>query len=195
MNIHYSSQRGAVLLISLIILLILTLIGVSSTKSTTMEEKIVSNLQESQKAFYAAESAAQYAWSEANGYDLDEFIDNQAYPGYYDLRIVDSSSKISGGKYISNWDAITNVVDWPWSDANKQQSMPNSVSSTNNMELAIKPQYIVGMRDPVLRAGSEYIKCMPFAIVGAGSGSNENSKALIQLEVIPPTLCYSTLVK
>lgn len=50
-------QRGAVLIISLLVLLVLTLIGVSSLDSSILEEKMASNSQISTTAFQSAESA------------------------------------------------------------------------------------------------------------------------------------------
>lgn len=50
-------QRGAVLVISLIILLIMTLIGVSGMQSTALEEKMSANNLERQMALFAAEAA------------------------------------------------------------------------------------------------------------------------------------------
>lgn len=50
-------QRGAVLLISLVILLIITLLAVSSIRESTLEERIVGNIRNQQAAFNGAESA------------------------------------------------------------------------------------------------------------------------------------------
>lgn len=50
-------QQGAVLAISLIILLLMTIIGVSAMQSTTLQEKMAGNLRDSNLAFQAAESA------------------------------------------------------------------------------------------------------------------------------------------
>lgn len=52
-----NSQNGAVLIVSLLVLLVLTLIGVSSLDSSILEEKMASNSQISTTAFQAAESA------------------------------------------------------------------------------------------------------------------------------------------
>lgn len=51
-----SAQSGAVLLVGLIILLILTIVGTSGMTSVTMEEKMISNLHNSNKAFQGAEA-------------------------------------------------------------------------------------------------------------------------------------------
>lgn len=50
-------QHGSVLIVSLLVLLVLTLIGISSLDSSLMEEKMASNSQISTTAFQAAESA------------------------------------------------------------------------------------------------------------------------------------------
>ncbi len=48
-------QRGAVLIVGLLILLVLTLLGVTAMKSTTLEERIAANDQYRTEAFQAAE--------------------------------------------------------------------------------------------------------------------------------------------
>lgn len=52
-----TKQRGAVLLISLVLLLIITLLAVSSMREVTLEERIVGNQRNQQAAFNGAESA------------------------------------------------------------------------------------------------------------------------------------------
>ena len=75
-----SHQRGAVLLISLMILLVMTVIGISAMSTTTMEEKMAGNNQQRQQAFQGAESALRdaEAWltnSVTVVADLDQFDD------------------------------------------------------------------------------------------------------------------------
>ncbi len=48
-------QQGAVLIVSLIILLIMTLIGLSSMQNTTLEEKMAGNYRDKNLSFQAAE--------------------------------------------------------------------------------------------------------------------------------------------
>ena len=61
-----ASQSGVVLVISLIILLLLTLIGVSATQTTSVEEKMTGNLRDKNLAFQAAESALRAAENSLN---------------------------------------------------------------------------------------------------------------------------------
>jgi type IV pilus assembly protein PilX len=61
-----SRQSGAVLIISLIVLLLLTLIGVSSVQTTSLEEKMAGNLRDKNIAFQAAEAALRQGEALAN---------------------------------------------------------------------------------------------------------------------------------
>jgi type IV pilus assembly protein PilX len=51
------SQRGVVLIVGLLLLLVLTLIGVTSMRSALLEERMTGNIQDSTVAFQAAEAA------------------------------------------------------------------------------------------------------------------------------------------
>lgn len=59
-------QSGAVLIISLIMLLLMTIIGISSTQSTGLEEKMAGNTRDKNLAFQAAESALKVAEARIN---------------------------------------------------------------------------------------------------------------------------------
>ena len=61
-----ASQSGMVLVISLIMLLLLTLIGVTAMQTTTLEEKMAGNLRDKSLAFQAAESALRAAENSLN---------------------------------------------------------------------------------------------------------------------------------
>ena len=55
--INAKQQQGAVLAISLIILLVITIVGLSSMSTTTLEEKMAQNFQADTVTFQGAESA------------------------------------------------------------------------------------------------------------------------------------------
>ncbi len=50
-------QRGAVLIVALIMLLLLTIIGISSMRGTTLQERMAGNLRDDSLAFQASEAA------------------------------------------------------------------------------------------------------------------------------------------
>lgn len=54
---RFRHQQGAVLIISLMILLIMTLIGVTAMNTTTLEEKMAGNMRDKNVAMQASESA------------------------------------------------------------------------------------------------------------------------------------------
>lgn len=54
-------ERGTALVMSLIILMILTILGITAMSTSSLEEKMSGNVQESTRAFEVAESALQSA--------------------------------------------------------------------------------------------------------------------------------------
>jgi type IV pilus assembly protein PilX len=64
----HSEQRGAVLIVSLIFLLLLTLIGTTAMRTTTLQERMAGNSRDVNLSLQAAESAlrAGESWVPAN---------------------------------------------------------------------------------------------------------------------------------
>jgi len=56
-----SNQQGAALVVGLIMLLLLTIIGLSAMQGTTMQEKMSGNMKDSAVALQAGEAALRYA--------------------------------------------------------------------------------------------------------------------------------------
>jgi type IV pilus assembly protein PilX len=61
--IAVKSQRGMVLVTSLLLLLVVTMLAVSMFRSMGLDEKIAGNMRDKQRALNAAETAEQYAES------------------------------------------------------------------------------------------------------------------------------------
>jgi len=53
----YKQQHGAALIVSLIVLLLMTIIGINSIKTTTLEERMAGNLRDQNLSFQSAEAA------------------------------------------------------------------------------------------------------------------------------------------
>ena len=62
-----SRQHGAVLIVALLFLVILTILGVTAMTATTFEEKISGNTRDLNVAFQAAEAALRDARRDING--------------------------------------------------------------------------------------------------------------------------------
>ncbi len=80
-------QHGAVLLVSLMILLIMTVLGIAGMSTTTMEEKMAANNQQQQQAFQAAETALRdaEAWLTANVTQIGDLTDFNGANGLYSV--------------------------------------------------------------------------------------------------------------
>lgn len=78
-------QRGSALIISLLILLVMTIIGISAMSSSTMEEKMAANDRNQKAIFQNAESSLMAAEDGVLATDYDalkkKMVDNE--PGYY----------------------------------------------------------------------------------------------------------------
>lgn len=61
------AQRGAVLIVSLMFLVILTMLGVTAMSGTTMEERMAGNTRDAAAALQAAEAALRDARRDING--------------------------------------------------------------------------------------------------------------------------------
>jgi len=62
-------QSGAVLIVALIILVVLTLLGVTAMNTTSLQERIAANTQESAQAFQAAETGYSQAFADDDAFD------------------------------------------------------------------------------------------------------------------------------
>ena len=76
-NANMKKQSGAVLVMALVMLAVLTLIGVASMDSSSLELKVASNTQEHDVAFQAAQSIIAFVVSEdpANTIDYHDISD------------------------------------------------------------------------------------------------------------------------
>ncbi|MDM8564729.1 PilX N-terminal domain-containing pilus assembly protein [Candidatus Halobeggiatoa sp. HSG11] len=62
MKINHIQQQGAVLLMSLVLLIVLTLLGISALDSTKLETRMAANIQEDHTAFQAANAGIDQAY-------------------------------------------------------------------------------------------------------------------------------------
>lgn len=136
--IIYKGQSGSALLISLVILVIMTILGISAMSNTVLEAKMANNIEQRQIAFQAAEKALRdaEAWLTTNintEFDIAaNFSDSGAL---YHSRDYGSLSHL---KDRSNWTPVTSV-----------ESL-----GLNNV-LGNNPRYIIEYLGKVQRANPE----------------------------------------
>jgi len=67
-------QRGAALITALMMLVILTMLGLSSMNTTTMEERMAANSQEVNRAFQAASTGLEMAFNDSASFDTSNTV-------------------------------------------------------------------------------------------------------------------------
>lgn len=83
---RFQKQKGVALVVGLMMLLVLTIMGISSMSNTTTELKIACNYQTHNDAFQAANSAVEYAISQTKP--------GAAFPLTFSHEVKDSNAKV-----------------------------------------------------------------------------------------------------
>lgn len=73
------AHKGAVLIVSLMLLVVITILGVSGMRNTTLDERMAGNMRDLQLAFYAAESALYEAGQKLKTISLPAFNNTNGY--------------------------------------------------------------------------------------------------------------------
>jgi type IV pilus assembly protein PilX len=119
-------QGGVVLFMSLIMLLIITVLGLSSVQTTSMQERMARNSRDVNLAFQAAESAIK---------DAETIVEEFASLSDFDA----ADANTNGLYYEAEFDEESNwkTVDWDAADGNY------FTASTTVSNVASQPKYIV----------------------------------------------------
>ncbi len=164
-----SNERGVVLIAGLMILLILSLIGVTAMQATTLEERMANNFAQRSLAFQAAEAALR---------DAEAFLSGQSITSLQALSFSDAGTN---GLYSPASPSSTPVWESVvWSDDAKTKVY----SATGLDDVAAQPRYIIerllpNRCDPPV--DENLPKCqMVFRISARGVGANEISVVMLQ---------------
>lgn len=104
-------QRGTALIMGLVILLILTILGITAMGTSSLEQKMAGNIQEANRAFQAAESGLIQALNTAGSLDLNKeqqtavTYDGMGASAVVQTRFLDFSPTKRGSGYGSNFEA------------------------------------------------------------------------------------------
>lgn len=168
-----NKQQGAALVISLIILLVMTLIGVSSLQTTTFEEKMTGNIRDKAMAFEAGEAALREA---------ETFIeDNIETLGDFDANGTD-------GFYNNDLEKIWEQVDWDGTDSGNTNEalVASTIPGTLN-----PPKYVIQHYATYTLEADQYNldnygqgtgagEIHMFRITVRGTGGSDNAVAILQ---------------
>lgn len=143
-----AAQRGSALIVSLVMLLLLTLIGVAGMKDTLLQEKMVGNVRDREIALQAAESALRAAEASLG---LPTALNITNNNGLYNL----SPPVKAGDPPLSNATVRTKAEtefwrDWAWTAA-------TSVEYPRTLDGVLQPpRYVIEKLDVSLSSREGY---------------------------------------
>lgn len=166
------SQRGAVLIVALVLLLVLTVLGTASIRDTTMEERMAGNYRDYSAALEAAESALRIGEGAINNTTI------------FSAMLFDSSD--------GTHSAATLSVD-PETAANYQLSVTDTVlkpggQAGNPLLVDALPEYFIERLPEIAMPGSDLgmgtqnqaPRVQYYRITAKGYGISPNSEVILQ---------------
>lgn len=164
-------QKGVALFVSLVLLLVLTIVGVSAVQTTSLEERMARNTHDNVLAFQAAESALREAeqWVAAN--------------------VVSTASFVAGGDN-GRYSAAVFDQEENWSNAATWAGGNSRVATAAVQGVAEQPRYIIEWVATVQRDDnpgmltSSYATLFDrieiFRITARGVGGTANATVMLQ---------------
>lgn len=168
-------QTGAALIVSLVILVIMTLLGLSSIRTSSLEEKMATNLRDQELAFQAAEIALR---------DAEKRIS----------ALVAEPIATQGGSNEDIW--ATNAVDptpnnatpW-WMERTEAWWLANGIASVDVANVSNPPRYIIeklifDKDTAAVGTGSPIDGQIYYRITARGTGGSNHARVLLQSTVV-----------
>lgn len=193
MNIGKSSQqRGAVLIVALIMLLLLTLVGIAGIRDTQLQEKMAGGTEDRAIAFQAAESALREAEKMVESGSCTIAGGCDPAVGYYEdpalpARVDDAGDPVSEAAFWATWfggDADVNGIGDDWDDLTKVKSYAGTVLP----QVAQQPRYVIELLPPnysmlpntANSGGGGTIQIHDFLITARGTGRTNTTVVILQ---------------
>jgi len=183
-----TSQAGAVLVVSMIMLLLLTLIGTTGMSVTALEEKMAGNVRDRNLAFQAAESALELGEAAATtaAATVDCSAGHAANPVGYYLPLDVNCDATKETTHI--WD---NTAIWTDDTKSVKYNTDNNAATVDLTGLSANPRYIVeDMGTVCLDAGGAPVIVAPcsapntshhnYRITARATGGTLNSVVILQ---------------
>jgi type IV pilus assembly protein PilX len=170
-------QTGSILVISLIILVAMTLIGITAMRTSVMEEKMAGNMRNKELAFQAAEATLRAA--EQNIQDLvisTVSFDTDGSDGLYNFSTAADSTRN---------DRIWEIIDWDGSDSLEYTAFDSSYNIGTAPRYVIQHLATTGNDNDKLNMdnmgqGTGGGNVEAFLITVRATGGNDNSAVILQ---------------
>ena len=173
-----TQQRGSVLVVSLLILLVMTLLGITAMSTTTLEEKMAGNLRDKGIAFQAAEAALRDGETDLNKNNIAESLFVAACTNGLCLPAAAGDPP--------QWKA----VNWSASGTTTRK-YGVATGATALAGVATPPRYIIELLRDIPSAGSSITTGITppqtktaFRITAVGYGANAVTTVMLQAVVV-----------
>lgn len=169
-------NTGSVLVISLLILLTLTILGITALSTTVMEERMSSNTRQRNMAHQAAETALKSA---------EQWLGNTAGNIMLATHIglFDKSAELYDDTVNSrsiDWD-INDSTDWTADNSQAVTTLSNFPSSAS--EIPGAPRYVIEyigrVGDPPLNFTDPDLRDYAFRVIAIGWGQDKTTKVVL----------------
>lgn len=166
-KIEHQHQKGAILVLALILLLVMSLVGVSANRDVILQERMAGNELDNNIALQAAEAVLREAEAVFGDCAPSELLFNGSTNGYYDFEITTARAP--------GWEAAAELADgsssWIASDLD---------------EVSQDPRYMAERLEPVplsndLVLGQPDQSAIPFKITAQGFGTSTKTDAVVQV--------------
>ncbi|WP_422411178.1 MULTISPECIES: pilus assembly PilX family protein [unclassified Endozoicomonas] len=173
------SQQGSVLMVSLVLLLILTVAGITSIRMTSLEEKMTGNFRNEQLAFHSAEVAV---------LEAENYIANTVF-SLSSFNSGCSNGLCFSGAEITDAGTCENGSDRPWEDESVWSSSSKHRMTVINLEgISAQAKYIVEFRcylpkesdGPVPDPGSFTDWAQFYRITVLATGGSTDARVMLQ---------------
>lgn len=169
--IFASRQNGSALIVALSILLVLTILGVSSMRNISLEEKMAGNARDAQVAFEAAEAALREAEIYLDGIaNKADFGPNGGIGGYY----TGKGNNAEAWTVEANWAAAHQVTAAEYAGNNEIAQQPRYIIQVVEVFSTPGPNAASGYGGPPTKTFDYY------QITARGFGVSPNSRVMLQ---------------
>lgn len=165
---RYTGQKGSALIVGLIIVLMLTLLGITTLRTTALEERMAGNQRDVNIAFQSAEGALR----EVINKDLSSVAFDGSATGYGEQI---SSFVNSSGTPVSEYNYWTSVFDWS----------NNAVAATQSTGTSEAARYFVEtipVSSGLWKAGEATKRI--YRITVRGTGASSRAQTIVQGTII-----------
>ena len=182
-NPSIASQRGAVLIVSLLFLVVLTMLGVTAMTSTTFEERMAGNARDAAVAHQAAEAALHRARDEIDNPHVvpnRDLIVASFMPATDEGNCVDGvcqARKVEKDECCVVPPDIPANVRWTTTSSTTKQYVDNSGKGLNGV--SSQPRYIIELFCFSMLAAPPS-ECRIYRFTAVGWGKNPNTQVTVQ---------------